>query len=161
MGSGPVSKRSASPVLNSGSPEETISIGRALGGRLRAGDVVCLVGGLGSGKTWFTKGIALGLGLSDPGVVTSPTFVLVNVYPTRIPLRHYDLYRIEGGDLQALSFWDMRETSVSVIEWGDKVDPKLLGPHLRVIFEIMGETRRRLVLRASGTLNLSLEGAFG
>jgi tRNA threonylcarbamoyladenosine biosynthesis protein TsaE len=137
-------------MVETGSPEETMGLGRSIGGRLKEGDVVLLIGELGSGKTCFTKGVAQGMGLDDPGIVTSPTFVLMNSYPTRIPLRHYDLYRVEGGELTALGFWDLRDSSVSVIEWGEKVDPGLLGDHLKIRFEITGETARKVDLRACG-----------
>jgi tRNA threonylcarbamoyladenosine biosynthesis protein TsaE len=147
-------------VIETASPEETLSLGRALGGRLSAGDVVVLQGELGAGKTCLTKGIALGLGLDDPGVVTSPTFVLMNSYPTRIPLRHYDLYRIEGDQLPSLGFWDLRDSSVSVVEWGDKADPGLFGRHTRIRIEITGESSRRLFLSPTESLNLSSRPPF-
>lgn len=137
-------------VIETGSAQETQELARKLGERLRAGDVLVLEGELGAGKTCFTKGLALGLGLESPDLVTSPTFVLMNRYPTRIPLNHYDLYRVEGRELQALGFWDHRESGVSVIEWGEKVPHELLGPHLRIRFEITGETRRKLSFRPSG-----------
>lgn len=129
---------------------ETFDLGRSLGSLLRAGDVLGLGGELGAGKTYFTKGIAVGLGLSDPHVVTSPTFVLLNTYPTRIPLRHYDLYRVEGGELETFGFSDFRDSSVSVVEWADKTDPKLLGNHLRVEFQTADENSRVLSFQPVG-----------
>lgn len=126
------------------SAEETRGLARRLGEELRPGDVLVLEGELGSGKTCFTKGLAVGLGLDGPEGVTSPTFVLMNRYPTRVPLFHYDLYRVGGGELQTLGFWDHRDEGVSVIEWGEKASPEQIGPHLRIRFEITGETRRKL-----------------
>lgn len=147
-------------VIESNSPEETLALGRALGSRMQPGDVVVLQGELGAGKTCLTKGIALGLGLDDPGVVTSPTFVLMHSYPTRIPLRHYDLYRIEGDQLQTLGFWDLRDSSVSVVEWGDKADSSLFGRHYRIRIEITGESSRRLFISPAESLNLSSRPPF-
>ncbi len=147
-------------VIETRSPEETIQLGRALGRRMRAGDVVILQGELGAGKTCLTKGIALGLGLDDPGIVTSPTFILMNNYPTHIPLRHYDLYRIDGDQLPSLGFWDLRESSVSIVEWGERVDPGLLGRHYRVRFEITGEASRRLHISPAESLNLPCRAPF-
>lgn len=129
---------------------ETFDLGRSLGSLLRAGDVLGLVGGLGAGKTYFTKGIAVGLGLSDPQVVTSPTFVLLNTYPTRIPIRHYDLYRVQGSELETFGFSDFRDSSVSVVEWADKTDPKLLANHLRVELQMADENSRILSFQPVG-----------
>lgn len=155
-----VSVRMTEVVIETASPEETLALGMALGSRLDAGDVLVLQGELGAGKTCLTKGIALGLGLNDPGVVTSPTFVLMNIYPTRIPLRHYDLYRIDGDQLQSLGFWDLRDSSVSVVEWGDKADSSLLGRHYRIRIEITGESSRRLFISPAESLNLSTRPPF-
>jgi tRNA threonylcarbamoyladenosine biosynthesis protein TsaE len=143
-------------VLETNSEEETLTVGRRLGSLLEAGDVVSLVGDLGAGKTQLTKGIALGLGLADAGVVTSPTFVLMNSYDGRVPLRHYDLYRVEAADMETLGFFDLRAGSVSVVEWGEKAG-EALGERLEVALEVAGETRRRLRMRGVGARGERLE----
>ena len=130
---------------------ETVALGRRLGGLLGPGDVVALAGPLGSGKTTLTKGLAEGLGVPEPRWVTSPTFVLLNAYEARLPLKHYDLYRIEdGSEIESLGFFDFRADSAILIEWGDRVPAGLLGPHLRVEFEPAGETLRTIRFRDEG-----------
>src|ERR1041385_6709378 len=95
-------------TITSHSVEETISIGRRIGESLLAGDVVALLGELGAGKTYLTKGIARGLGVSAERAVNSPTFVLVNEYAGRFPLFHIDAYRLAGPEqLAALGFEEM------------------------------------------------------
>ena len=77
--------------------EETIALGKALGQRCNAGDIICLTGDLGAGKTHFTKGIALGLGVEDE--ITSPTFTIINEYDSgRLKLNHFDVYRVNDPD---------------------------------------------------------------
>ena len=80
------------------SPQETEAIGKALGEKIESGCVIAYRGGLGMGKTCFTRGIAQGLGSSD--TVTSPTFALINEYLSgRLPLYHFDMYRISGWEI--------------------------------------------------------------
>ncbi len=113
------------------------------------------MGDLGAGKTQFVKGVARGLGI-DPERVTSPTFVLMNLLPGRLRLAHFDLYRLESVDLASLGFHDVREEAVVVVEWADKVEEKLLGDHLRVVFEHAGETSRRLMFQSRGEKSAKL-----
>jgi tRNA threonylcarbamoyladenosine biosynthesis protein TsaE len=82
--------------------------------------------------------------------VTSPTFVLMNLHPGRLPLAHFDLYRLDTVDLPSLGFYDVRDEGVVVMEWADKVDEKLLGDHVRIDFTLTGETSRRLIFHARG-----------
>lgn len=131
------------------SPEETLDLGRRIGAGCGPGAGVALVGELGAGKTRFVKGLANGLGVPE-NAVTSPTFVLMNLYRGRVPVAHFDLYRLERVDLASLGFYDVRESSVVVLEWADRVEERLLGDHLRIEFHITGEKARRLILRASG-----------
>ena len=83
--------------LSTSSPDETLELGRLLGGWLAAGSVVALRGELGSGKTVLAQGLSLGLGFD--GYVSSPSFVIVNEYDGRIPIYHIDLYRMDGPEL--------------------------------------------------------------
>jgi tRNA threonylcarbamoyladenosine biosynthesis protein TsaE len=107
-------------VLRSASDEATQSLGAALGDTLAAGDVLLLSGDLGAGKTRLTKGIARGLGVSEP--VTSPTFNMMLVHEGRLPLYHFDLYRLdEPSQLEELDYFGTIEADgVSVVEWGDR-----------------------------------------
>ncbi|HUU43647.1 MAG TPA: tRNA (adenosine(37)-N6)-threonylcarbamoyltransferase complex ATPase subunit type 1 TsaE [Planctomycetota bacterium] len=132
--------------------EETLSLGRRLGERLDAGDVVALTGPLGAGKTMLTKGIALGLGLADVRAVRSPTFVLVSEYEARVRLYHVDAYRLSGADeLEALGSDEfMFSGGVTVIEWADRVAEALPAQHLRVACKHAGETRRTFRFAATG-----------
>jgi tRNA threonylcarbamoyladenosine biosynthesis protein TsaE len=120
-----------------------------VGEAARAGTLLALIGDLGAGKTHFAKGVAEGLGI-DPKTVTSPTFVLMNLLQGRLPLAHFDLYRLDSVDLPSLGFYDVRDDGVVVVEWADKVDEKLLGDHIRVVFEHAGESSRRLMFHARG-----------
>jgi tRNA threonylcarbamoyladenosine biosynthesis protein TsaE len=113
---------------NSRSHDETIELGRTIGSQLRGGEVIALVGPLGSGKTHIIKGIASGVGARDASVVTSPTFVLVNEYEGgRLEMYHIDAYRLETmRDFEMLGFDDFcHPGSVVMIEWADKVLPVL------------------------------------
>ncbi len=107
---------------------DAIAAGASLAAELPAGAVVALVGGLGAGKTHFTKGLALGLG--HEGAVTSPTFTLVHEYRGgRLPLFHFDLYRLDSA-VEALALgWEeyLEAGGVCVVEWADKF-PELLPP---------------------------------
>jgi len=121
-------------------PEETLSAGESLGRTLTGGEVVLLEGGLGSGKTVFTKGIARGLDIED--VVTSPSFAIMNRYEGRLRLCHFDFYRLDRpGEMEdLLEDCIYHEDTVVVIEWGEALGGLLESP-LRVRFEIEEEGR--------------------
>lgn len=108
------------------SPEETIEFAEKIGRLLKKGDVIAYTGGLGAGKTTFTRGLAIGLGLGDN--VTSPTFSIVNEYHgEKISLYHFDMYRIMGADeLQTTGFYDYPlEESVFAVEWSENISEEL------------------------------------
>jgi tRNA threonylcarbamoyladenosine biosynthesis protein TsaE len=136
-------------IVDTSSPEETAALGRRIGERCAPGTLLALVGDLGAGKTRFVKGVAAGLGIPEDKV-TSPTFVLMNLYEGRIRLAHFDLYRLESVDLPSLGFYDVRDDGAVVVEWADKVDEKLLGDHVRIEFTLTGERSRRLMIHARG-----------
>ena len=104
------------------SPEETEHIGEMLGRRLRPGTVVAYRGGLGMGKTAFTRGLARGLGCA--GRVTSPTFTIVNEYDGATPLFHFDMYRLGGEDELFDIGWEdyLTRGGVCAVEWSERVD---------------------------------------
>jgi tRNA threonylcarbamoyladenosine biosynthesis protein TsaE len=130
------------------SDQDTIRIGREIGVLLEEGDVVGLVGELGSGKTWLTKGIALGLGVNRTIVVTSPSFTLVNEYPGRTTLFHIDVYRLGSLDevLSAGIEEIMYSGGVVVLEWADRWPEILPAQALKVKLFILDDHRRRIVL---------------
>ena len=112
--------------ITSLSADETIQLGIKIGTCLKGGEVITLIGPLGSGKTLMVKGIAAGLGAADSRRVTSPTFVLVNEYTgpeMRLDVYHLDAYRLESvAEFEMLGFDDLcRPASVVLIEWADKV----------------------------------------
>ncbi|MHA3773341.1 tRNA (adenosine(37)-N6)-threonylcarbamoyltransferase complex ATPase subunit type 1 TsaE [Verrucomicrobiota bacterium sgz303538] len=117
------------------SPTETSALGRSFSDALRPGDVLALCGDLGAGKTHFVKGLAEGLGC-DPTAVTSPTFTLINEYTGgRLPLYHFDLYRIESEDeLIRVGLDDYLDSGgILAIEWAEKF-PALLPRGTRWLY---------------------------
>lgn len=129
-------------------PEDTEALGGRLASSLRPGDVVVLAGGLGAGKTLFTKGIATGLGVEE--TVVSPSFVLVREYRSGfMPVIHVDVYRLGSiNEFEDLDVLEMSQDGVLVIEWGEAVESALPADHLRIEF-IVGEDGSRL-LRFAG-----------
>ena len=132
----------------SNSPQETEGFGRRFAEKTKLGDVIALIGGLGSGKTQFVKGLAAGLGAST--AATSPTFTLVHEYSgARLPIYHFDFFRVEDRKsaerlgLDDYFFGD----GVSVIEWADKF-PDLIPKNARWIsFETKSETQRSITAK--------------
>lgn len=117
-----------------------------LGDVLSEGDVVALVGGLGSGKTWFTKGLALGLGVSPDTVITSPSFTLVNEYQGRCPFYHMDFYRLESLPALLLAGLEgyFQDRGVVVLEWADRWPEILPEKRVTVKFDIIDDHRREI-----------------
>jgi len=133
------------------SPEETRALGRRLGGLLRAGDFVALLGELGAGKTLLVRGAAEGAGVTD--AASSPTFALVNLYRGgKVALQHLDLYRLVGpSELFALGFEDLlAEPAATLCEWADRAGPALPAERLEILLEPAGSQERRATLRAHG-----------
>ena len=108
-------------IFNTTTPEETMAAAKAVAEKLLPGDIVAMKGDLGAGKTVFVKGAAEALGCSEN--VTSPTFAIVNEYEGRVPVRHFDVYRIEDeDDLYSTGFYDyMDGQSVLFIEWSENI----------------------------------------
>ena len=131
------------------SPAGTASLGRRLAERLRPGDCVALVGPLGAGKTALVRGIALGLGLADERFVSSPTYVLVQEYPARVPVYHLDLYRLAepAAELAELGIEEMLADGVVLIEWADRAARGLPHPRWEMDIAIAGARSRRFLLR--------------
>lgn len=135
------------------SPEETADLAAALGLAARAGDFIALFGELGAGKTVFAKGFCAAMGV-DPAGVDSPTFVLMNRYEGRLPVFHFDAYRLEGEreELQELGFFDEElDEGVVLLEWAGRVGDLLPARALRVRIDWMDETRRRITVEEPST----------
>lgn len=145
-------------VFETRSPEETEALGRRVGAACEAGSLIALVGDLGAGKTRFVKGLAAGAGVADASKVTSPTFTLMNLYEGRTRLAHFDLYRLDEVDLPSLGFYDVLGEGAVVVEWADKA--ALPADHLRVSFEVTGESARRLMIQAGGPRSRALADAL-
>jgi len=132
-------------VFVSHSAEETFALAAKLAKEFRGDEVVFLIGELGAGKTVFAKGIASGLGLKDVHQVCSPTFTLMNVYGGRVPVYHFDLYRLaEEEDIRDLGFEDYIGAGVVVVEWAEKI--KFRIPAIFVTIDVKEGDRRKISL---------------
>ena len=144
-------------IFTTNSPAETETIGAALGKILPAGTVIAYRGDLGAGKTAFTRGLARGLGFTD--MVTSPTYTIVNEYLSgRIPLFHFDMYRLGSSD----DLWDigwedyLERGGVCAVEWSENVEDALEGA-VNVTIEKLGEDARRITIEGGDSFaDLSL-----
>jgi len=133
------------------SPEETIKTAEKLGAFIKAGDMIAYKGGLGAGKTTFTRGIAVGMGLGDN--VTSPTFALVNEYRgENITLYHFDMYRIESeDDLESTGFYDYPfEENAAAIEWSENIAQFLPKDTIYITINALGEQEREIIIEDGG-----------
>jgi tRNA threonylcarbamoyladenosine biosynthesis protein TsaE len=134
-----------STFVDTASPQETRALGARLGLALEPGDVIALEGDLGSGKTELVKGIAEGLGVTS--TVHSPTFVLRHRYAGRIPLEHYDLYRLDGGSWIDTGLDEPGEDAVAVIEWPARASALEGWATVQIDLATLDETTRRFTLR--------------
>ena len=133
-------------ALGIDSEAETEQLGRALAGVVEGGVVIGLVGTLGAGKTRMTRALAEALGV-DPGAIASPTFVLIHEYAGRLPVSHFDAYRLAGPDefdaLGASDHW-LEGDRVCLVEWADLVSDRLPVDSWWVRIELDGPTGRRV-----------------
>ena len=139
------------------SPAQTEAVGEALGQVLLPGTVLAYRGDLGAGKTAFTRGLARGLGAAEP--VTSPTYTIVNEYLSgRIPLFHFDMYRLKNSDDLFDIGWDdyLERGGVCAVEWSENVADAMENA-IFVTIEKTGEDTRRITVEGGGNLaDLSL-----
>lgn len=133
------------------SPEETEKIGEKLAETLTPGTVIAYLGDLGAGKTAFTRGLARGLGCRE--LVTSPTYTIVNEYlGGRLPLFHFDMYRLRSSD----DLWDigwedyLERGGVCAVEWSENVADAMEEP-ITITIEKLGETRRKITIEGGMT----------
>lgn len=131
---------------------ETERFGRNLGHALFPGSVIALIGPLGAGKTFLARAIAEGLGIANPAVVTSPTFVLIQEYEARLPIYHFDAYRLaterEFAELGVCEYF--AGDGVCLVEWADRVSGCLPPERLEVRITVTGEQSRRMEVTAFG-----------
>lgn len=139
------------------SPEQTEAVGEALAAHRHPGDVIAYYGGLGAGKTAFTRGLARGLGVCEP--VTSPTYTIVNEYLSgRMPLFHFDMYRLSSSEELFDIGWEdyLARGGVCAVEWSENVDDALADA-ICVRIERTGDDSRRITISGGNELeNFSL-----
>lgn len=135
------------------SVEQTIKLGKLIGKSVNAGDVICLTGDLGTGKTHIVKGIAEGMDIHD--YITSPTFTIVNEYTGRLKLNHFDVYRVNDPDeIEAIGFDEyIFSDAVSVIEWSNYIEELIPSEHISIHLEKhleLGEDFRKITISYNG-----------
>ncbi|MBC8414115.1 MAG: tRNA (adenosine(37)-N6)-threonylcarbamoyltransferase complex ATPase subunit type 1 TsaE [Nitrospira sp.] len=131
-------------VFQSKSEADTRDIGRRLGSSLQRGNVVCLYGDLGAGKTTFVKGIASALGIEDRDI-TSASYTIIAEYATSIPFYHIDLYRTEQGELADLGLDEyLGRDGIAVIEWAERAESELPENLIKVRLEHIDEQSRSI-----------------
>ena len=131
--------------------EDTQTLGMQLAATLKRGDVVLMTGDMGAGKSEFTRGLARGLGVT--GYVTSPTFTIMQLHDTgRLPLYHFDWYRLESAEeLYELSMDEyLQNGGVAVIEWPSRAEEVLPESYLEVALEPLGDDERRITFTPVG-----------
>ena len=139
-------------TIRTNSPEETLRLGSRLAENLHEGDIVALVGDLGSGKTVFVKGMAVGLGIEDPLYVNSPSFVILKEYPGAKNLYHFDVYRLDlKGFCETLDYEKyFYGKGITVIEWADKIETLLPEEHIKIKISYGLEDERIFQVFAKG-----------
>jgi tRNA threonylcarbamoyladenosine biosynthesis protein TsaE len=136
-------------VYETASPDETMHIGRSLGEGLQPADTILLIGDLGAGKTCFIQGLCAGLGVQE--AVTSPTFTLINEYEGRLPVAHFDLYRLDDPEsVLNLGFDEYVDSGrICLIEWADKFLEIMPAEAIEVEIEIGEGEERRVRVRTT------------
>lgn len=132
--------------------KDTLDFGGIVAGELRKGDIICLFGQLGSGKTVLTKGIAEGLGIKK-NMIISPTFVLIRQYSQgKLPLYHFDLYRLDGSkDILGLGVEEyFYDEGITVIEWADRLGYLIPREYLKINLSIKSKSQRLFEFSAFG-----------
>lgn len=147
-------------TIAASSEAATQAVGGALAALAAPRDVVLLSGDLGAGKTQLTKGLAAALGVVEP--VTSPTFNILLVHEGRLPLYHFDLYRLEhAAQLEDLDYWGTLEADgISVVEWGDRFAEAMPEECVTVTVSILSDDLRSLALVGQGPRGVQLSGLW-
>ena len=143
-------------------PGETESLAERLGRLLQPGDVIALVGELGSGKTLFSQGLARGLEVPETFYITSPTFAIINEYPGRIPFYHLDLYRVDSAaEFSELGIEEiLYGQGIVAIEWAERLGENLPEERLEVHLAFSDATSRNLIFHAFGASAKQLLNTF-
>jgi tRNA threonylcarbamoyladenosine biosynthesis protein TsaE len=141
-------KKKTTIEIISYSPEQTFELGNTIGRSLKDGDILALSGELGTGKTCFAGGLARGLGVDENYQITSPTFTLINEYPARCKLYHFDVYRLGNySELDDLGYEEyISGNGVVVIEWAEKIAEVLPAKAVFFKFEYLDEHSRKIII---------------
>ena len=139
-------------VFQTKSTSETIRIGKSIGSLLMSGDVVALVGELGTGKTQFIKGLATGVGVGKPTYISSPSFTLINEYAGKVPFYHIDLFRLKSErEAEELGLEEyFQGGGITAIEWADKIPSFLPQEMLWIHIRYTGKHTRSFEIIAKG-----------
>ena len=131
------------------SANETFVFARKIGEKLQEGDILALSGELGSGKTCFTGGLARGLGVSENYQITSPTFTLINEYPAKYKLYHFDVYRLNNySEMEDLGYEEyFAGHGVVVIEWAEKIAQIIPQTAIFINFEYIDDSKRKITIK--------------
>jgi tRNA threonylcarbamoyladenosine biosynthesis protein TsaE len=137
--------KNSKTIHTSASENETFELAKRLAESFQGQEVVFLTGELGAGKTVFAKGIAAGLGLEDVDQVCSPSFTLVNIYQTKYPVFHIDLYRLEkNSEIEDLGWEDYLDRGVIIVEWAEKL--KMDVEAIRIGIEVLNDETRKITI---------------
>ena len=135
-------------IFRTRTPAETQTIGKKIGKQLRQGDLVALIGDLGTGKTCLTQGIARGVGIYPNQIVNSPSYTLINEYAGKIPIYHVDLYRLQNHDeLLDLGLDEYMEgDGICIIEWAEKLGSLKIS-HTKIQITWLSEMTREIEIQ--------------
>jgi len=130
------------------SPVETQALGVEIGSHLKRGDIVCVSGGLGSGKTCLIQGIARGLGVGPDAYVRSPTYTILLTYEGRVPLHHFDFYRLSRmEEIEELGLDEYLDSDdICAIEWPERLGPIMPGQRMDIVIEEISERQRKITV---------------
>jgi tRNA threonylcarbamoyladenosine biosynthesis protein TsaE len=138
--------------VTSRSPEDTLQLGELMGRGAKTHLIIGLIGDLGSGKTVFVKGLAMGLAVPKEYIITSPSYTLINEYPGRLPLFHADLYRLCNDiDIESTGLFDIMDSGgVLAIEWAERIYDGDLAQDMIIRFDIKEDDTREISLTGCG-----------
>ena len=135
-------------TIRTNSPGQTRGVGKTVGRRLRAGDLVLLTGELGAGKTTFIQGVCRGLGVASSVPVRSPSYTIIHEYKGDVHIRHADLYRVESDeDFDTVGLFDEAFDGVMLVEWADRMPGAPMAGALNVRLVDVSQTEREISFR--------------
>jgi len=143
--------------------EDTFKLGQTIGQTATGRLIIALMGDLGSGKTVFVKGLAIGLAVPKEFMITSPSYTLINEYPGRIPLFHADLYRLSNAiDIESTGLFDtLVADGVLAIEWAERLDQQSLAQDILIHFDIRKDDTREISITGCGQTGMNLLRELG